>query len=94
MAARKDKKWRILMARQPEKMLHRLPQNVGERIDQAILSLADDPRPPGSKKLVGYEDLYRIRVGDWRIVYTIRDEQLLILVVRIAPRGTVYRGLQ
>ena len=88
-----DNPWRIEITKQPAKMLRRLPQNIGKRLDKAILALADDPQPVGSKKLTGYPNLYRVRVGDWRIIYAIEDEKLIILIVSIAPRGNAYRDL-
>ena len=60
------------------------------RIDLRLLVLADDPRPVGVKKLHG-QDRYRIRVGDYRVIYQIEDEVLLVLVVEIAHRREVYR---
>jgi mRNA interferase RelE/StbE len=59
------------------------------RIVAKIRSLAADPRPPGCRKLSGYEK-YRIRVGSWRIIYSIEDGRLIVTVVRIAPRREVY----
>jgi len=53
--------------------------------------LGKEPRPKGVKKLTGAEDLYRIRVGDYRFVYQILDDRLIVLVVRIAHRKDVYR---
>jgi len=53
--------------------------------------LANNPRPFGSDKLAGPEELYRVRVGDYRIVYQIQDEALLVLVVKIGHRREVYR---
>lgn len=85
--------WRIEITKQPAKILRRLPQNVGKRLDKAILALADNPQPIGSKKLTDYPNLYRVRVGDWRIIYAIEDEKLIILIIRIAPRGNAYRDL-
>jgi mRNA interferase RelE/StbE len=61
-----------------------------DRITAAIDSLADDPRPPGAQKLAGRDD-YRIRVGDYRIVYAVDDDEQLVLVARIAHRREVYR---
>ena len=55
--------------------------------------LADNPRPRGVEKLEGRENRYRIRVGDYRVIYEIHDEVLLVLVVRIGHRREVYRGL-
>jgi mRNA interferase RelE/StbE len=57
---------------------------------ERIRSLADDPRPPGCQKLSGSEK-YRVRQGSYRIVYTIKDDRLIILVIRIAHRRAVYR---
>jgi len=56
-------------------------------------ALSQNPRPPNSRKLVGYDDLYRLRVGDWRIIYAIQNEELIILVIKIAPRGEVYQDI-
>jgi len=60
------------------------------RIASAIDNLADEPRPPGATKLAGRGD-YRIRVGDYRIVYAVDDEERLVLIARIAHRRDVYR---
>lgn len=62
-----------------------------ERILRALIELETHPRPPGAKKLAGREDLWRIRVGDYRIVYEIHDRILLVLVVRVAHRHEAYR---
>lgn len=91
--AMKDSEWQIIMKRQPEKMLRRLPQNLGRRLDRAILSLIDNPQPANAKKLVGHDNLYRLRIGDWRVIYAIKDDQLIILIIRIAPRGDVYQNI-
>ena len=55
-----------------------------------ILALAEEPRPPGCVKLSGVEALYRVRQGPYRIVYTIEDDQLVVIVIRIADRKEVY----
>ena len=62
---------------------------LGRRID----SLAENPRPQGVKKLSGEDDMHRIRVGDYRIIYQIREKSLVVLIVRIGHRSDVYRGL-
>jgi mRNA interferase RelE/StbE len=59
-------------------------------LEREIAALADDPRPPGCLKLVGHKDYWRVRVGDWRIVYRIEDGRLVVIVVRVAPRSGVY----
>jgi len=60
------------------------------RIISALHALADDPRPHGVKKLKGYRDYWRIRVGDYRIIYAIQDNRLLVIVIRIGHRRDVY----
>jgi mRNA interferase RelE/StbE len=62
-----------------------------QRLRRAIDSLADSPRPSGCVKLSGSADLYRLRVGDYRIIYQIRDAVLVVLVVEIGHRRDVYR---
>ncbi|MEW5827713.1 MAG: type II toxin-antitoxin system RelE/ParE family toxin [Chloroflexota bacterium] len=84
--------WKIIIHRKAEKSLKRLKGDTLERIRRAIRSLGEEPRPVGSKKLSGYETLYRLRVGDWRIIYAIEDDRLIVLVLEIAPRGSVYRN--
>jgi mRNA interferase RelE/StbE len=86
-------RWELVIDRQPAKTLRKLPRDVRERIDRAILALADEPRPIGCKKLAGYADLYRVRVGDWRITYALKDTELIVLVVEVAPRVDAYRNL-
>jgi mRNA interferase RelE/StbE len=73
------------------KALDRLPGDVHTRIVRKLEALEEDPRPMGVEKLAGSGDLYRVRVGDWRIVYAIRDSELVVIVVRIGHRGDVYR---
>lgn len=57
---------------------------------RALGRLADDPRPPGSKKLVGSDD-WRIRVGDYRVVYAVDDDVVVVVVVRVSHRSSAYR---
>jgi mRNA interferase RelE/StbE len=85
--------WRVIIHRKAEKILKRLDGDTLERIRRAIRSLANDPRPSGVKKLTGYEDLYRLRVGDWRLIYAIEADRLIVLVLEISPRGSAYRDL-
>lgn len=66
-------------------------QSLRNRLLDAIAALADNPRPVGYRKMVGSSDLYRIRVGDWRVVYEIRDEQLVVLIIDAAHRKDIYR---
>ena len=71
--------------------LRKLPSVVQRRIVEAACRLADNPRPPGCIKLQAEENAWRIRVGDYRIIYEIHDTVLLVLVIRIDHRRNVYR---
>ena len=73
------------------KQLRQVPKADRTRIRARIDALAEDPRPAGAKKLRARENLWRIRSGDYRIIYSIKDERLLVLVIRIGHRREVYR---
>jgi mRNA interferase RelE/StbE len=81
----------IEITRDAIKTLRKMPRNVAELIREKLGALAASPYAPNNnvKKLKGSDD-YRLRVGDWRIVYTVEDDRLVIVVIRIAPRGGVY----
>jgi len=72
------------------KELEDLPDPVLARVVRKLESLADVPRPSGCKKLKGYKDQWRIRTGDWRVVYIINETVKLVSIVRIAHRREVY----
>jgi mRNA interferase RelE/StbE len=72
------------------KELEALPDNVLARVVRKLEALGDTPRPVGCKKLKGYKDQWRVRAGDWRVVYVIDDAAKLISVTRIAHRSAVY----
>jgi len=82
--------WKIVIHWRAEKALYRLPGDVLQKARIAIHKLAINPRPEGCKKLVGYDDLYRLRIGDWRIAYAIEEDWLIILIIEILPRGGAY----
>lgn len=84
-------RYRVHLARRAVKSIARLPRAEQQRIRAAIDLLADEPRPPGCVALTGEAGVYRVRVGDYRILYEVVDERLLILVVRIGHRRDVYR---
>ena len=75
-----------------QKELDALDNPIFARIDRKIMSLADNPRPPGCKKLRGYKDQWRIRVGDYRVVYLLDDAKALVTIVRVAHRREVYEA--
>jgi mRNA interferase RelE/StbE len=86
-------RWQVIIHRKAERVLKRLDGDMLERIRRAVRGLANEPRPPGYKKLSGYENLYRIRVGDWQIIYAIEDDRLIVLVLEISSRGGAYRNI-
>jgi len=88
-----DPTWQVLIQHRAEKALRRLDKPLRRRIGEAINQLVHNPRPVGCKKLAGYDNLYRLRVGDWRISYAIEADKLIVLVVEIVPRGQAYRHL-
>ncbi len=82
----------VIVVPAAEKLLLAVHDRVlRRRLDMAIYRLGDDPRPVGVVKLAGYQDRWRLRVGEWRVVYRIEDGQLVIVVVTVAVRGGVYR---
>jgi mRNA interferase RelE/StbE len=85
-------KYRISIKRSAVKEIEAIPQKKErQRIIRRIGQLADNPRPSGSRKLSGH-DRYRIRQGIYRIVYSIKDNELLVVVVKVGNRKDVYRG--
>lgn len=85
-------RYRIEVTNAAERDLRALPGNVLKRVDARILSLGENPRPDGVKKLAGADDLYRVRVGDYRIIYEIRDRVTLVTtIVAVRHRGRAYR---
>jgi mRNA interferase RelE/StbE len=75
------------------RQLAELPRHDQRRIKERIDRLAADPRPPGVKKLQGESDLFRLRSGNYRVIYSVEDVRLTVLVIRIGHRRDVYRGL-
>lgn len=85
--------YRIVVRPSATKAIEGLPDPHRERVRWAIRGLADNPRPPGVKKLRGAEDYYRFRVGNYRIVYRAKDRIITVTVVRVGHRRDVYRNL-
>jgi mRNA interferase RelE/StbE len=83
-------KYTVLIERYAQKQIMRLDKKVIPLIKTAIASLADNPRPYGYKKLKG-EDAYRIRVGDYRIIYEIADDKIIVTVVSVGHRREIYK---
>lgn len=83
-------RYRVELKPSARKELTRLPAQLIARIVPRLESLASNPRPPGCKKLKGGDNEWRIRVGDYRVVYTIEDASRLVEVTRIRHRSEVY----
>jgi mRNA interferase RelE/StbE len=81
----------VVWKRSAEKELRQMPRALIRRIVDAVIALKDDPFPPGVRKLQGAERTYRIRVGDYRVVYTVDGGRLVIEVIRVRHRREVYR---
>jgi mRNA interferase RelE/StbE len=73
-----------------EKALLNLPEKVVEKILVAVKALAENPRPSGCKKLKGSKTDYRIRIGDYRVIYEIQDGRLVVLLLNVGHRKDIY----
>ena len=81
----------VEISRAAERQLRKLPRADQERVARAMLALADDPLPRGARKLSGYDDVYRIREGQHRILYSVSENRLIIVVLKVGRRSDVYR---
>ena len=84
--------YRIALSPMAARQLRKLDAQVRRRIQAALDLLAEQPRPPSATRLVGGAGEWRVRTGDYRIVYEIEEQRLLILVLRIGHRREVYEA--
>jgi len=82
--------YKVSIRRKAQKQLAKIPANDYKKVKQAIMDLEHDPRPPGSQKLKGRPG-WRIRQGDYRVIYEIQDDKLIVLVLEIGDRKDIYR---
>ncbi len=75
------------------KEFRKLSAKVRSSVQQKVESLADNPRPDGCRKLSGLDHTYRIRLGNYRIIYEIEDKRVVVQILRIRPRSDSYRDL-
>ncbi|HWZ65321.1 MAG TPA: type II toxin-antitoxin system RelE/ParE family toxin [Patescibacteria group bacterium] len=87
------KEYKIQYKKSVEKDLRKLPAIQLKPIVTKISILSTNPRPNGSVKLRGTSDLFRIRHSDYRIIYQIRDEKLIILVIKVGHRREIYKDV-
>jgi len=81
----------IEISQTAERQLKKLPRREQRRVLVAVVALGDEPLPRGSRKLTGYDDVFRIRVGRYRVVYSVAKKKLIIIVLKIGQRKDVYR---
>ena len=83
--------YKVSFASRVEKQLDKISNKNYQNIITHISALSHNPRPDGCKKLAGFENIYRIRIGNYRVIYNIKDEILTVLVVKIGHRRDVYK---
>ena len=83
--------YRLEVSHAAHRQIRRLPAQTQERVNSTIARLAENPRPPGAKKLTA-RDGYRVRVGDYRVLYQVDDGAKVVIIYRVMARGDVYRA--
>ena len=81
----------VELTRTAEKQLRRIAQRHRIRLVEAIHGLVDRPRPHGARKLQGYDDVYRIRVGQYRVVYEVLEDRVIVIVLKVGHRRDIYK---
>jgi mRNA interferase RelE/StbE len=81
----------VELTRTAEKRLRRTAKRDRNRLVEAIQRLADRPRPHGARKLQGYDAVYRIRVGQYRVVYEILEDRVIVIVLKVGHRKDIYK---
>jgi mRNA interferase RelE/StbE len=84
-------RWDIRLSPAAARELRKLDPSVQRRVYASLSMLEVDPLPPGAKRLVGAEAVYRVRVGDYRVLYRVEEAIVVVIVVKIAHRREVYR---
>jgi mRNA interferase RelE/StbE len=87
------KKYTVLLSKSAGKFLRNVPLKILGAIQEKIEALADNPHPYYSQLLVRFKGLYKIRVGEYRIIYTVKNDQLEVLIIDIEHRSKVYKKL-
>ena len=84
-------RYEIEISRTAEKQLRKLPRADQVRVVRTMQALAGDPFPRGARKLSGYDDAFRVRTGQYRILYSVSERRLVIVVLKVGHRRDVYR---
>jgi mRNA interferase RelE/StbE len=74
-----------------ERQIRRLARADQIRVVRAIQALGRDPRPPGCRKMTGLDDVFRVRIGRYRVIYSVADRVLTVIVLKVGDRKDVYR---
>ncbi|MEW6546693.1 MAG: type II toxin-antitoxin system RelE/ParE family toxin [Bacillota bacterium] len=85
--------YEVFLERTARKDLEALPARVFRQVIACVRGLAHNPRPPGARKIVGSDNAWRVRVGDYRVVYEVDDAAFRVIVYRVRHRKEAYRGL-
>jgi len=85
------KSYEIEISRTAERQLRKLPPPDQLRVARAIVALGREPFPRGVRKLTGYDDVYRVRVGRYRVLYSIEEGRLVVIILKVGHRKDVYR---
>lgn len=83
--------YRVEISRTAEKQLRKLTVPDRRRVARALVGLGEDPHPPGWRKLSGYTDVFRIRVGVYRVLYSVEGRRLIVIILKLGHRKDVYR---
>ena len=83
--------YKIIFSKKADKALRKMPRNIALNISKKIKELADNPHKMRNIKELTNHPGYRLRVGDWRIVYTVHENELLVHIVNVKSRGEVYK---
>ncbi len=84
-------RYEVEISRTAERQLKRLPPEDRQRVARAVAMLAIEPHPRGVRKLAGYDDVFRVRTGRYRIIYSVDKAKLIVLVLKFGHRKNVYR---
>jgi mRNA interferase RelE/StbE len=84
-------RYSVEISRTAEKQLRKLADADRAKVARVLLGLGDDPHPPGSRKLTGYDDVFRVRVGVYRVLYSVEGQRLIVIILKIGHRKDVYR---
>ncbi len=84
-------RYRIQISRTAERQIKKLPVDRRLRVARAVQALAIDPFPTGCRKLTGYDDVFRVRVGPYRVLYSVNAGALIVIVLKVGHRRNIYR---